>query len=212
MMLIGILWTALAPVSLILAAALLAWLLRKKGARWAVPLAVAAVATPVAIFWLLDRSEFVQVCEREAKPVIYRHATADGIFLNSGTSNSFGMRYLHDEGFRWVEAPSIYRRDAWVRYERSANGSITTTDIPALSARYEVWEVFTQPYRHTGLSRTLVVDRATGEVLAKAGSATFDGGRVNVVLGAWGTRSCPSAMDSAAAFSDFYHLAKNTLR
>ena len=212
MMLVGILWAALAPVSLVLAAALLAWLLRKVGVRRALPLAVAAVAAPVALFWLLDRSEFVRVCEREATPIIFRHAKADGIFLNSGTSNSFGMRYLHDEGFRWIEAPSIYKRGAWVRYERTANGAITTADIPAISARYEVWEVFTQPYHHTGLSQTLVIDRATGEVLAKAGSATFDGGRMNAVLGAWGSRSCPSALDSSAAFSDFYHLAKNTLR
>lgn len=211
-MLVGILWAALAPVSLILIAALLAWLLRKKGVRWALPLAIAAVAAPVALFWLLDHSEFAQVCGREAGSVIYRHAKADEIFLNSDTSNSFGMRYLHEEGFRSVEARSLSRRDAWVRYERAANGTITTTDIPALSARYEVWEVFTRPYRHTGLSQALVIDRATGEVLAKAGSATFDGGRMNVVLGAWGTRSCPSALDSSAAFGDFYHLAKNTLR
>lgn len=212
MMLIGIIWAALAPLSLVLAAMLLAWLLRKAGGRWAIPLAVAAVVMPVAVFWRLDWAEFDQVCEREVKPVAYRRAAADGIFLNSGTSNSFGMRYLQEEGFRWVEAPSIYKQGGWVRYERAANGSIATTDIPAISARYEVMEDFAKPYSHTALSRTLVIDRTTGEILAKAGSAQFDGGRMNPVLGAWGMRSCPSAMDSPTAFSDFYHLAKNTLR
>jgi len=212
MMLIGILWAGLAPVSLVLAAALVAWLLKREGVKRAVPLAIAAVAIPVAFFWLLDRSEFVGLCELEGKPVISRHATADGIFLNSGTSNSFGMRYLNAEGFRWVEAPSIYKRDAWVRYERAANGTVMTTDIPALSARYEVREDFIQPYGHTALSRTQVIDRATGEVLARAGSATFDGGRTRYVLGAWGIRSCPSVMDSPSAFDDYYHLAKKTLR
>ena len=212
MMLVGIIWAALAPVSIFLAAVLLAWLLRRAHVKWAVTLAVAAVAGPVAFFWLLDHAEFEQVCEREGRTVIYRHATADGIFLDSGTSNSFGMRYLHDEGFRWVEARSIYKRDAWVRYERAADGSIKTTNIPALSARYEVAEDFSKPFGHTSLSRTLVIDRTTGEVLAKAGSANFDGGRMNPVLGAWGMRSCPSAMSSPTAFSDFYHLARNALR
>lgn len=212
MMLVGILWAALAPLSLVIAAALLAWALRRAGVKWALPLAALAVAVPVATLWIRDRSEFLQVCEREGEPVVYRHASADGLYLNSTTANSFGMRYLQEEGFRWVEAPSLARPGTWVRYERAADGSIATRDIPGLSARYEVMENFAKPYRHTTLSRTLVIDRATGEVLAKAGSANFDGGRMNPVLGAWGTRSCPSAMDSPSAFSAFYHLAKNALR
>ena len=212
MMLIGIIWAVLAPVSLVIVVILLAWMLRKSAVRWAAPLAIAAVLTPVAVVWLLDRADFIRVCDGEGKPVVYRHATAEGIFLNSGTSNSFGMRYLHEEGFHWMEAPSIYQRNAWVRYERSGDGSISTTDIPAITARYEVREDFSQPHGHTGLSQTKVIDRASGELLAKAGSATFDGGRMRLVLGAWGTQTCPSAMSSPEAFNEVYHLAKNALR
>ena len=216
MMLFGFIWAALAPLSLVLLIALVAWLLRRAGVRIAVPLAALVVLAPVAALWLADRAKFMSVCEGAGKPVIYRKASADAIYLNSGTANSFGMRYLYDEGFASVEAPSIYKRGEWVRYQRDTTSSdkyaVTTTEIQAITARYEVREDFSQPFGHTGLSVTSIVDRTTGEVMAKAGSATFGGGRMTPVLGAWGQRSCPSAMSDSKAFNEYYHLAKLTLR
>lgn len=209
----GLLWVAFAPVGLLLMVVIgRLLLLRRMRARWGWPVAAATVLLPVAALWLQDHADFVRVCDGEGLPVVLRRAAADGVFLNSGTANSFGMRYLQEEGFAWVEAPSIHRRGSWVRYEKTAGESITTTEIDALTARYEVREVFSQPNGHTGLSQTQVIERSTGELLAKAGSATFDGGRAKWLLGAWGVRSCPSAMGSPASFNAYYHLAKNTLR
>ena len=216
MMLLGLIWAALAPLSLVLLIALVAWMLRRAGQRMAIPLSALVVLAPVAAVWFVDRAEFVSVCEGAGKPVIYRKASADGIYLNSSTANSFGMRYLQDEGFTWVEAPSIYKRGESVRYARDTTSkdkyAVTTTEIPAITARFEVREDFSQPFGHTGLSLTSIVDRSTGEVLAKAGSATFGGGRMTPVLGAWGLRSCPSAMSESKTFNEYYHLAKLTLR
>jgi len=223
MMLIGLIWAALAPLILLALIAALAWLLRRARLRGAVVWAMAIVLLPVAAVWLWDRAEFIGVCSGEGKPVIFRKAMADGVFLNSGTSNSFGMRYLHDEGFSWIEAPSIYRRGSWVRYERSGavatdkdhsrtTANIITTEIPAITARFEVREDSSQPFSHTSLSQTSVIDRTSGELMAKAGNAHFSGGRMKWVLGAWGARTCPSAMSSPEDFNDYYHLAKKTLR
>ncbi|HEY6864962.1 MAG TPA: hypothetical protein VI319_13780 [Burkholderiales bacterium] len=209
---VGIIWAVFAPLLLAPVVALLAWLLSKARIRLAVPLAVLAVVLPVSIFWFIDWSEFDKICKTEGAPVVYRRSLAEGIFLNSGTSNSFGMRYLQEEGFSWVEARSVTEPGAWVRYERSANGTISTTRISALTARYEVREDFIKPDRHTGLSRTQVIDRVTGELVAKAASANFDGGRMNAVLGVWGSRSCPSAMSSPEGFDGYYHLASHALR
>lgn len=216
MMLIGILWAALAPLILVVLIIALAWWLRRARVTWAVASAMAIVLLPVAAVWWWDREEFIGVCTGEGKPVIYRKAMADGVFLNSGTSNSFGMRYLHEEGFSWIEAPSIYNRGGWVRYERSGGSAttanITTTEISAITARYEVLEDSSQPFSHTSVSQTRVIDRTSGEVMAKAGNAHFSGGRMKWALGAWGGRSCPSAMSSPDDFNGYYHLAKKTLR
>lgn len=216
MMFLGLIWAALAPLSLVLVIVLLSREFKARLSRWAVPTASAVILGPVAAVWWLDRSEFRAVCTGEGAPVIYRKASADGVFLNSSTANSFGMRYLYDEGFAWIEAPSIYTRGAWVKYTRDTTsasaGAITTTDIPVLTARYEVREVFTQPNAHTGLSQTQIIDRTTGELLAKAGRASFSGGRVKWVLGAWGSSDCPSARTAPAHFNAYYHLAKQTLR
>ncbi len=210
MMLAGLVWAALAPLILVALILGIVRLLRGQRQRW--PIAIGVVLAPVLALWLRDRAAFSDICEGAGKPVVFRRAHADGIFLNSGTSNSFGMRYLQEEGFTWVEAPSIYRRDAWVRYERDSSGTIASKEVDALTARYEVREDFSQPYKHTSLSVTTVVDRQSGEVLAKAGSAHFDGGTAKWVLGAWGISSCPSAMRSPDNFAAYYHVAKNALR
>lgn len=218
MMLVGLIWAACAPLVLVLAVVLLARVLRRRGLPWAGAIAATTVLVPVASLWWLDHAEFRAVCRDTAAPVVHRTAKAEGIFLNSSTANSFGMRYLQEEGFAWVEAPSIYTRGAFVRYAKrgAAAGAdsarIDETEIPALSARYEVREVFRQPYPHTGLSETQVVDRTTGEVLASAGRASFDGGRAQWVLGAWGSTDCPSVVRAPDAFQAYYHLAKRTLR
>jgi len=221
MMLIGLIWAVLAPLILVALIFALAWTLQRRRVRGAFIWATSAILLPVAAVWWWDHEAFIGVCDREGRPVIFRKAMADGVFLNSGTSNSFGMRYLHDEGFAWIEAPSIFKRDAWVRYERSgAKGTdgnntvanITTTEIPVITARYEVREDFSQPYGHTSLSQTRVIDRQNGELMAKASSAHFSGGRMHWVLGAWGSRSCPGAMSSPDDFNGYYHLARKTLR
>ncbi len=216
MMLFGFLWAALAPLSLVLLIFALAWWLRRRQVRAAVTLSVAVVLLPVAAVWWWDHEVFLAVCNNEGKPVILHKAMAEGVFLNSGTSNSFGMRYLHEEGFAWIEAPSIYNRGGWVRYEydkaATATGNVTSREIPAITAQYEVREEHTTPNDFTSLSQTSVIDRTTGEVMARAGSANFSGGRMNLVLGAYGARSCPSAMSSPQDFNDYYHLAKKTLR
>ena len=212
MWLVGIVWAMFAPLLLVPVVALLSWLLIKAHVKFAVPLSVLVVVVTVSIFWFHDWSEFDRICKAEGGPVVYRRDRAEGIFLNSGTSNSFGMRYLQEDGFSWVEARSVTEPDAWVRYERSANGTITTNRIASITARYEVREDFIKPNRHTGLSRTQVIDRSTGERLAKAASANFDGGRMSGVLGVWGTRSCPSPMSSPEGFDGFYHVASHALR
>jgi hypothetical protein len=103
-----------------------------------------------------------------------------------------------------------------VRYQRSEGdpktATILTTEVEALTARYELREDFSEPFLHTSLSQTKVIDRETNEVMAKAGSATFSGGAMKWVLGAWGMQSCPGAFASPETFNAYYHLARDTLR
>lgn len=211
-MLLGMLWAAFAPVLLLVPIVWLTVALRKREIRRAPAVAVAVVLVPVGALWLYGDTEFRSVCDDQGRPTISQRAFADGVLLNSGTSNSFGMRYLQDEGFSWFEARSIYKRDGWVRYSKDADGKISTVDIDAPTARFEVREVFSAPFDHTHLSQTQVIDRQTGTVLSQAGSANYDGGWSKLVLGAWGMRSCPSAMFASEDFGRYYHLARDTLR
>lgn len=213
MMLLGLIWAMAAPLLLLGAAGLVAALLRRTGwtrpQRWM--LASALVLAPVAALWWQDYGEFTAVCAGAGKPQIHARARADGIYLDSPTANSFGMNYLHQMGFAWMEMRSIHDRTKFERVTRQSDGQLRTEPVAAISARYEVRETFEQPYPHTGLNMRRVVDRQTGKVLAEAGSAHFSGGHARWVLGAWGTRSFPSAMSDSEAFDLYYYLAQYAL-
>lgn len=214
MTLFGLLWAMLAPLSLVLAAAALAMLFKRTGLpRWgALALAAALVVGPVAYLWRQDRAGFDALCRAEGTARIIEKAQADGFLLVSGTATSFGMRYLHDEGFAWIETRDIYRREGFMRYTRNDKGEISSTPIDAPSARYEVRETYEEPAPTISLSHTLIIDRQTNKELARAGSAHFLGGRMRWLLGAWGVGSCPNASTHSADFNAWYHLARNTLR
>jgi len=214
MMLLGIFWAVTAPLLLLVAGGLLFSLLSFTVWTRHVRMAVAAglIVVTVGTTWWLDYKEFVSVCEGVGKPRIISRALADGIYLDSPTANSFGMNYLHQQGFTWMEMRSISDRNKVERVTRDANGQFRTEPTDNISAQYEVRETFEQPYPHTGLSMKRVIDRKTGMVMAQAGSATFSGGRMRWGLGLYGTRSYPNVRTNSEDFQNYYYLAQHTLR
>lgn len=216
MTLIGLLWAIAAPLLLLIPVALLAGLLRRwrpawpRRRRWG--LAGAVTAAVVAVLWLPQRLQFAALCDGLGPPRIEARAAVAGFFLDDGTANSFGMRYLHEEGFEWIEARSIYRRDAYTRY-RKVDGRIEQQEIDRLSAAH----VFTSTHEElpggVSVQRQVIREREGGRLLAHAASARFDGGIAKWVLGAWGSANCPNPVTTAgsAAFQATYHLARDTL-
>lgn len=213
MMLLGLIWAMAAPLLLLIPIVILAFLLSLTGWSFNLRITVSAVIVfaVTGTIWWFDYREFVSVCESTGKPRIMSRSTADGIYLDSPTANSFGMNYLHLQGFSWIEMRSIYDRNRIERVTRDSSGQIKTEPAETISARYEVRETFEQPYPHTGLSMTRIIDRQTGALMAQAGSAHFNGGRAHWFSGAYGTRSFPSAMSHSNDFQNYYYLAQRTL-
>jgi hypothetical protein len=211
-MLFGILWAAFAPLSLVGCFALIFFLTRnaRLSKRHRILISFAATIIPVLLLWAPSRIEFARVCKISGTPVILKTIQADGFYLDDSTANSFGMRYLRDEGFRWIEAKSTYHRDKYTRYGIS-DGKISESEVEKLTARY-VLTSHLKEYDSYSDTEFVVADRVTGETLASAHSMHFDGGAARWVLGAWGVASCPSAMTGAEDFQKMYHLAKLTLR
>jgi len=214
MMLLGIVWAAAAPLLLLPVVALLVLLLRFTGWQRHTRIAVAAaiVVVTVGASWWVNYREFASVCERVGKPQIIARAKAEGIFLDSPTANSFGMKYVNQQGFAWMEMRSIYDRNKIERVIREASGQTGTEPTDAITARYEVSETFEQPYPHTSINITRIIDRQTGMIMAHAGTAHFDGGWTKWVLGVYGSRHYPNAMTGRDDFLTYYNLAQRTLQ
>lgn len=211
MFLVGLIWWVVAPLSLVVAVIAVAIVLRKRGKVTGLAAGTGVVLIPVALVYAQDRAEFAAICDERTGTRIHKTAIAEGILLASDTANSFGTRYIHDEGFQWYEARDIYNRKGWVRYQRGENGAVTTVAIPCPTARYEVQETSDIANSHTSISAVTIVDRTTDEALAVSAMANFDGGRLRYLLGMLGPASCPDPGDGSG-FDKSYHLARNTLR
>ena len=210
---IGILWGVFAPLSLLAIFAIVVVASYRLSRRPVLALVAGAllVFLPVALIWQRDHAAFEDICRPLARAVVRERASTDGFVLDSTTANSFGMRYLQEEGFSFFEAHNIAGL-GWVRYAREANGRIVSGPIDQPTAAYVVHEIFEQPSPSVSVSLTTVTARNSGRELARAGSAIFNGGRASWVLGAWAVDSCPDSRTSSDAFEAYYHLARNTLR
>ena len=221
MMLIGILWAAFAPAILIFCACLLSLMLKKmkwldrfslneKKHRWPrfIVSLVLVMLVPLSV-WLPEKKKFDQYCAAHGTPIIFKKEKTDGFFLDDSTANSFGMRYLHEEGFSWIEARSIYNPKEYTRYEKNG-GAILEKEIEKITAEFEVKSVFSEK-EGISISEMIISRISTGEKLASAANINFDGGWAKWVFGAWGPQSCPSAQSNPEAFKKMYGLAKDTL-
>lgn len=211
MMLFGVIWAAFAPLSLVALSLIARWGMGRAGAPRPGLMAAALVLTPALAIYAWDRRQFVAACEEAGPPRIMRTAQAEGVYLNSPTANSFGTRYVDGEGFAWIERADIYRRDQYVRVAKGETGALMEEKIPAVTARYEVREESPTIRGHL-LQVTRVINRENGEDMARAADGYFIGGRMAMVLGAWGSASCLSAMTAPDQFAAYHHLARDTLR
>ena len=217
MMLLGIVWAMGAPVLIPLIGAILDRASSRLFPAVSRPIRRAAsFGLPfliVAVLWWGDRAEFDAQCASLGRSIVHETRLVDGIFLDDSTANSFGMRYLQDEGFHWMEARSIYARNRFTRYERDGP-DIRSREVDAISASVAVTATHVRLSPWTSAQRVTITDRLTGQVLATAAQAYFNGGRAYWLLGSWGSGSCPdpASSDGSIEFNRFYHLARLTLR
>ncbi|HEY8155632.1 MAG TPA: hypothetical protein VII72_16005 [Myxococcota bacterium] len=213
-MIIGLIWAVFAPLLLVIGV----WVLVRVARRASVPKPwrfwgpVIVVAGPTLALWIPERLAFKNHCDTSSKPTILETAVAEGFFLDDRTANSFGMRYLQEEGFSWVEARSIYHPGGFTRYE-IVDRKIEQREIEQTSAEYTVRSNLKME-RLWRTTETEIIDTKTGEKMAWANDSHFDGGTTKWVLGVYGTASCPDprSTEGSEEFLDFYHLARNTLR
>lgn len=223
-MLAGLLLSIFGPLLLLLPFALLYFLFRQAGIGPRLGLgadnsrllhlaaAVAPVVGIVLATYVPGRLEFERLCGALAEPRIYEKVRVDGFFLDDLTANSFGLRYLGEEGFVWFETHDIYKRGQFVRYRKSSD-RVVSEPVADLQARHVV-KTETDVRDHTiHISRTSVAERDSGKLLAEAYSVIYHGGPMGIVLGAYGLSSCPDPItpEGSRQFNLYYHLVREVL-
>ena len=221
----GLLLAIFGPVLLLVPVAVLYFVFRRigiaarcgvtrHGAQGAVHvlLSLAAVAMVIAATWLPGRIEFARLCDALEEPRIDARIQVDGFYLDDSAANSFGQRYLREEGFAWMEARDIYHRDRFVRYRKDGD-KIVNDPIPALTASHVVRSSLEQHAHGIHVARTEIAERATGKILAAAHSVVYHGGPLGLFLGVYGSANCPNPITAAGSrrFDTYYHLVREVL-
>lgn len=175
-------------------------------------LAAALVFALVFASWLPGRLDMARLCDQLAEPRIHERLKVDGFYLDDSTANSFGTRYLYDEGFAWFEARDIYHREAYVRYRRDG-ARIVTDPVPALSAVHVVRSGVEVRPGGIHVARTEIAERVSGRRLAEAHSITYHGGPLGLFLGIAGMAQCPNpaGIEGSRQFNRYYHLVREVL-
>jgi len=221
---LGILLVIFGPLLLIVPMAVVYWLLARSNpvARFGWPkgtprfayamTAALSVLLVVGATYLPGKLEFNRLCESLAEPRLIERARADGFFLDDSTADSFGMRYLRDEGFAWFETRDIYKRDGYARYRKEGE-KIVRESVSELTAPYTVQSTFEKRSLGIQVNRVAVTERASGKLLAEAHSVTYHGGPLSLLLVLYGLSSCPSVhtQQGSRQFNAYYHLARDTL-
>ena len=221
----GLLLALFGPLLLLVPVAILYWLYRRFGLAQRlgvtqrgsvqaahVLLALLTVAVVVVATWLPGRLEFSRLCAELAEPRIHARVRVEGFYLDDLTANSFGQRYLTDDGFAWMEAKDIYRRNGYVRYRRDGE-KIVSDPQPELTATHKVRGNVDVRANSIHVARTEITERASGKLLAEAHSVIYHGGPLGFFLGVYALASCPdpATTDGSRQFKTYYHLVREVL-
>jgi hypothetical protein len=175
-------------------------------------IAFLSVLLVVGATYLPGKHEFDRLCENLAEPTVIERAHADGFYLDDPTADSFGMRYLRDEGFAWFETRDLYKRDGYARYRKEGK-EIVREPVSELKALYTVQSTFEERSPGIHINRVAVTERASGKLLAQAHSVTYHGGPLSLLLVLYGMSDCPDVrtQQGSRQFNAYYHLARDTL-
>ena len=167
----------------------------------------------VAVLWWGDRSEFDEQCASLGRSIVHETRSVDGIFLDDSTANSFGMRYLQEEGFQWMEARSIYARNRFTRYERDGP-EIRSREVDVISASVAVTATHVRLSPWTSAQRVTITNRSTDRCWRRRHKPISTGTSVPPAggMGIWFVPGSCFIGDGSIEFNRFYHLARLTLR
>lgn len=222
---LGILLGVFGPLLLVpVVWAIARWPLRRLIGKWAehrfgalsgfVRLLVATllVVAVVLVSYLPGRMEYEHLCEVHT-PVIEKATDVPGFYATKLYPYK-AEPFLREWGFTYVEAPDMYQKGRTLRYEVGSNGETVVTEVPAPSSRYAVSDIFHELGNTLMLDEKRVYEMATGRELAHAGSVTYLGGYLHLVLGVYGLSTCPrpGTAQESRQFSDYYYLERKVLR
>ena len=176
-------------------------------------IATVLVGVLVLATYLPGRLKFARLCDRHAIPVIAEAVTVPG-FYRTALYPFEAEQFLREWDFSYIEGPDMYRQGRTLRYALGADGKTIATEIPTPISRYAASHTTRVLGNTLTLSEKRVFELATNGELAHAGSVTYHGGPLSLVLGVYGMSHCPNPLHAIGRqqFDDYYYLERKVLR
>jgi hypothetical protein len=222
---LGILFGVFGPLLLLpIVWAVARWPLRRLIGKWTdqhfgpasgfirLVLSAALVGSVLLASYLPGRMEFSRLCAVH-EPVIHEVTDVPGFYATE-LYPYLAEPFLRERGFAYVEAPDMYKKGRTLRYAVNADGKTIVTEVPAPASRYAVSYAFRTPGNTIVISEKRIFELSTDRELARAGSVTYHGGYLSLLLGIYGMSDCPNGRTEKGSrqFNDYYYLERKVLR
>ena len=162
--------------------------------------------------YLPGKIEYDKLCEQFSTPAIERHVNTDS-FFRTRLYPYEAKQFLGDDGFKFVEAPHMYKKDRYIKYSLSGEGEIIEQEINEPVSQYGVRDELKLLASGINLSQKTAYEMESGREFARASTVLYSGGPLSLFMGIYAMSNCPDIRTEKGSkdFETYYKFEKKIL-
>lgn len=166
----------------------------------------------LVVSYLPGKIEFEKLCEQYSSPSIEKRVTTDS-FFRSHLYPYEARQFLDDDGFKFVEAPHMYKKGRYIKYSLSGNGEIIEQEIDEPASEYGVRDDLKLLASGINMSQKTAYELKSGKDFARASTVLYSGGPLSLFMGVYAMSNCPDIRSEKGSkdFDTYYNFEKEVL-
>ena len=166
----------------------------------------------LVVSYLPGKFEFDKLCKQYSTPSIEKRVNANS-FFRSRLYPYEAKQFLGDDGFIFVEAPHLYKKERYIKYSLSEEGEIIEQEIDKPVSEYGVRDDLELLASGINMSQKTAYEMKNGKEFARASTILYSGGPLSLFMGIYAMSNCPDIRNEQGSvdFDTYYNFEKEVL-
>jgi len=166
----------------------------------------------LVISYLPGKMEFNKLCSQYGTPSIQKRVHTNS-FYRTRLYPYEAKQYLGEEGFKFVEAPHMYKKGNYKKYSLSEDGTIQEEEISETISQYGIRDDLKFLPLGINLSQKTAYEMDSGKEFAQASTILYSGGPLSIFMGVYAMSNCPDIVSEKGSidFNTYYNFEKEIL-